>query len=77
MSPTDVPRFRLRRPFPRRDPSLRHQIVLNFINGTGMIGVTCNCLRQRNGTYQYLAERRTWESSECLEVYRQHLPKQA
>lgn len=73
MSRTDVPRFPLRRRrVTCRDPELEHQIYLGFINGTGQIGVSCNCLADGQG-HAWLAMRKVWENGEYWDIYRQHL----
>jgi hypothetical protein len=58
-----------------RDPSLPHQIVLNFAGATGQIYVSCNCLGVRAGTGQVarwtpIETRRCWDAGDAITVYR-------
>jgi hypothetical protein len=64
-----------------RDPTLPHQIVLNFVtvdDRNGYIGVSCNCRRTGKGGADYVPfeARLRWEPADVLAVYRAHLAEE-
>jgi hypothetical protein len=52
---------------------LPHQIRLHFLNGTGIISVSCSCRKTPGGSFTPLETRTRWEAPEAMAVWRAHV----
>jgi hypothetical protein len=56
-----------------RDDNAKHQIRLTFVNGTGIISVSCSCRKTPGGSFTPLETRTRWEAPEAMAVWRAHV----
>lgn len=60
-----------------RDDSLPHQIRISLMpGGSGLIAVSCNCLRVPTdgaARYEPIEARSRWEPDEPIELWREHM----